>query len=245
MKVLESIGLVLLGAIVVTNWLFARRLRLDLAEARRRGINSGVFDKWHDRHRQPLLFPFLTALGPLLLFVASYFVTSGTSAHRIYLATTAFAITTTAAMIARLAKPSRRGRKVPWAKLLTIVMSCLTLWFHDDRFIKTGPTIQYAGGAVWIMGLLLFARPKLEARLARRKIVLEREALGRLAVTMSALCLLMATLNELVWRTTSTGFWIVFQLWGPLLFFGAFAVASLPLLRRDFPAGECPVRTAE
>jgi intracellular septation protein len=42
----------------------------------------------------------------------------------------------------------------------------------------------------------------------------------------------MAILNEAVWRTTSTDFWIGFKLWGFMPATFLFALAHVPMLMR-------------
>ena len=42
----------------------------------------------------------------------------------------------------------------------------------------------------------------------------------------------MAVVNEAVWRNTTTGFWIGFQLWGFLPATFLFALANVPMLMR-------------
>ena len=42
----------------------------------------------------------------------------------------------------------------------------------------------------------------------------------------------MAVLNEAVWRTTTTDFWIGFKLWGAIPLTFLFAAANVPMLLR-------------
>ena len=42
----------------------------------------------------------------------------------------------------------------------------------------------------------------------------------------------MAVLNEAVWRTTSTDFWVGFKLWGAIPLTFLFAAANVPMLLR-------------
>jgi intracellular septation protein len=42
----------------------------------------------------------------------------------------------------------------------------------------------------------------------------------------------MAVINELVWRNSSTDFWIGFKLWGALPVTLLFALANIPMLMR-------------
>jgi intracellular septation protein len=42
----------------------------------------------------------------------------------------------------------------------------------------------------------------------------------------------MAIVNEAVWRTTSTDFWVGFKLWGALPATFVFAMANIPMLMK-------------
>jgi intracellular septation protein len=42
----------------------------------------------------------------------------------------------------------------------------------------------------------------------------------------------MAVLNEAVWRSTTTDFWVGFKLWGAIPLTLVFAIANVPMLMR-------------
>ena len=50
---------------------------------------------------------------------------------------------------------------------------------------------------------------------------------------MTAFFLLLATLNELVWRTQSTDFWVSFKVFGILPLTIIFALFQLPIITKD------------
>ncbi|MDX1717632.1 MAG: septation protein IspZ, partial [Anderseniella sp.] len=44
--------------------------------------------------------------------------------------------------------------------------------------------------------------------------------------------LFLAVLNEVVWRTQTTDFWVAFKVWGIMPITMIFAMAQLPLMQR-------------
>jgi intracellular septation protein len=115
---------------------------------------------------------------------------------------------------------------------MVVIMGGLTIWLHDENFIKMKPTIYY----LLVAGLLLFGlltdRPLLQRVLGSTYPGLDEHGWAKLTRNWAIFFACMAALNEAVWRNTSTDFWIGFKLWGALPLTFLFAAANIPMLMR-------------
>jgi len=115
--------------------------------------------------------------------------------------------------------------------VIVVVFGGLTLALHDETFIKLKPTIIYALFASVLIGGLIWRKPLL-AIVFDSVFHLTEEGWRKLTIRWSAFFILLAVLNELVWRTQTTDFWVSFKVFGivPLTF--AFALLQYPLLQK-------------
>ena len=179
-------------------------------------------------------------LGPLVLF---FFVNArgktiidsyGLEAwfpQPIFLATGVFMV----AMLISLAVSWVLTRHLAIMPLITgvvvLVMGGLTLWLQDDTFIKVKPTIVNTFfGAVLLIGLA-FGRSLL-AYVFDAAFALDTEGWRKLTFRWGLFFLVLAALNEIVWRTQTTDFWVAFKVWGIMPITMIFAMAQLPLMQR-------------
>lgn len=162
-------------------------------------------------------------IGPLVLFFAI------NAKLGIYAATGVFMV----AVLLALGVAYALTRRVEIMPLVTavvvLIFGGLTLVFHDDLFIKLKPTIIYVlfGGA--LVGGMLFGKPLL-GMLFDSVFNLTEEGWRKLTWRWAIFFFVLAVLNEIVWRTQSTDFWVSFKLFGvvPLTF--VFAALQYPLL---------------
>jgi intracellular septation protein len=164
-------------------------------------------------------------IGPLVLFFAvnaRFGIFAGTA---VFMAAVLAALVVTYALI-------RRWPIMPLVSAaIVLVFGSLTLVLHDDTFIKVKPTIIYAlFGAVLVAGYLL-DKPFL-AIVFDSMFHLNEEGWRKLTLRWAAFFFVMAVLNEAVWRTQSTDFWVNFKLFGfvPLTF--VFAALQYPMMMR-------------
>lgn len=179
--------------------------------------------------------------GPLIVFFAVNFLTPGPTIARIIAATGAFM----AAMVGALALSWWKTRHIPPMLLisgaLVIVFGGLTIWFQDERFIKMKPTFVYAIFAATLGVGLATGRPLLQMLLESAYPGLTHEGWRKLTRNWALFFVLMAVLNEAVWRSTSTDFWVGFKLWGAIPLTLVFAIANVPMLmRHGLQAGDAP-----
>lgn len=127
-------------------------------------------------------------------------------------------------------------RRIPWMPLITAaivgVFGGLTLWLHDDTFIKMKPTIIQAIFAALLLGGLLFGKSLLKPVLGSAW-TLSDAAWKTITVRYGLFFAAMAVLNEIVWRTQSTDFWVTFKVFGLLGLTLVFSLAQTPLILRE------------
>jgi intracellular septation protein len=107
----------------------------------------------------------------------------------------------------------------------------LTLWLHDERFIKMKPTIVEALFSIVLFGGLAFGRPLLKPLMGGAW-SMDDAGWRRLTLRFAVFFAVVAVLNEIVWRTQPTDIWVSFKVFGILVLTLLFAVFQAPLLRR-------------
>ncbi len=164
-------------------------------------------------------------LGPLLLF----FFVNGRAG--LYAATAAFMIAVVIAMGASWALIRHIPVMAIVSAVVVIVFGGLTLFLQDETFIKLKPTIIYVLFGGLLLGGLAFGRSLLAMVLDS---VFELDAQGwrKLTWRWALFFLALAVLNEAVWRTQSTDFWVSFKVFAILPLTFLFAALQFPLMRR-------------
>ena len=107
----------------------------------------------------------------------------------------------------------------------------LTLWLQEELFIKLKPTIVNLLFAAILFAGLLSGRSLLKHLFGE---VFQLREPGWRILTFRWACffVLLALLNEIVWRGFSTEFWAGFKLFGILPITMAFAISQIGLLKR-------------
>jgi intracellular septation protein len=116
--------------------------------------------------------------------------------------------------------------------VLVLVLGSLTLYFHNEAFIKMKPTLVYLLFAVVLGYGLWSGKPLLELLLGQAYPGLSERGWRLLTINWTIFFVFMAVLNEIVWRTTSTTFWASYKLWGAIPLTLVFAIANVPMLMR-------------
>jgi intracellular septation protein len=126
---------------------------------------------------------------------------------------------------------------VPLVPLITAaivaVFGGLTLWLQDETFIKMKPTIVQALFAVVLLGGLALGRPLLKPLLGAVMPPMSERAWRQFTLRYALFFLAMAGLNELVWRTQSTDFWVTFKVFGLPGMTILFILAQIPFVGRE------------
>jgi intracellular septation protein len=164
-------------------------------------------------------------LGPLIVFFAV------NARFGIFAATAVFMATIIAALAVSWALTRHIAIMPVVTAIVVLVFGTLTLVLHDETFIKLKPTIIYTLFGVSLLGGWLLDKPLL-AIVFDAMFHLTEEGWRKLTLRWAAFFLVMAVVNELVWRTQTTDFWVSFKLFGftPLTFL--FVAAQYRLLMR-------------
>jgi intracellular septation protein len=171
-------------------------------------------------------------LGPLLVFFLTNAFAPVPETFRIFYATGAFMAAMIAAMIFSQLRYKHISPLLLFSGAMVVILGGVTLWLHEEWVIKVKPTIYY----LIVAGLLAFG-----LRTGRNllKVVLEAVYPGLsdrgwqlLTRNWIGYFLVMAVINEAVWRTQSTDFWVGFKLWFFLPATFLFAIANVPMLMR-------------
>ncbi len=177
---------------------------------------------------KPQLNPLLKLafdLGPLVLFFFA------NSRYGIFVATGTFMV----AVLAALAASYVLTRHLPIMPVVTavivLVFGGLTLVLHNDLFIKIKPTILYALFGAVLLGGLFFGKSFLGISFDSL-FHLTDEGWRKLTVRWAIFFFVLAVLNEIVWRNTTTDMWVNFKVFGFLPLTFLFGALQYPLLRK-------------
>lgn len=185
-------------------------------------------------------------LGPLALFffanarpklfeplVAPFAPASLTGDNAgLFTATAVLMVAVVVALIASFALT----RRVPIVPLMTAVLvlgfGALTLYLHDATFIKMKPTILYVCFSAALFGGLALNRPVLPI-LFDSAMALTEHGWRVLTLRWAVFFLVLAALNEIVWRTQPTNIWVAFKFPGLFILVFVFTLAQLPFIMRN------------
>ena len=177
------------------------------------------------RPRQNPALKLALEMGPLVLFFFA------NAKFGIFIATGVLMV----GVVAALGASWLMTRHVPIMPLVTAVavlfFGALTFVFQDEIFIKMKPTIvNTIFGSVLLIGLAM-GKPLLPVVLDSMMRLTE---LGWRLLTLrwGLFFFLLAGINEFVWRTQTTDFWVSFKVFGTMPLTIVFALAQIPLIMK-------------
>ncbi|GGH33092.1 putative intracellular septation protein A [Alsobacter metallidurans] len=196
--------------------------------------DSGLLEGPPLRALNPML-KLALEMGPLVVFFLA------NQRAGIFMATGLFM----GAVLISLAASYALTRRLPIMPMVTavvvLVFGGLTLYLQDDHFIKLKPTIVNSLFGVVLLGGLAFGKPLLPVVLDT-VFRLDHEGWRKLTFRWGLFFFALAAINEVVWRTQTTDFWVNFKVFGIMPLTLAFALSQTPLILKheikDEAAGE-------
>ncbi|AGF75151.1 intracellular septation protein A [Bartonella australis AUST/NH1] len=126
-------------------------------------------------------------------------------------------------------------RKIPIMPLISgifvLVFGFLTLWLHNDTFIKMKPTIiNSLFASVLFIGL--FLKKPLLRYVLDFTIKLDDAGWKKLTYRWASFFIFLALLNEVIWRNFSDNFWTSFKVFGVMPITILFILAQIPIIMK-------------
>jgi len=179
-------------------------------------------------------------MGPVILFVLAYnfggsfiekFGIVGILEKPIFLATLVLMIATPIAIAASWFI-TRTLPAMPIVTLIVVsIFGGLTFYFQDDTFIKLKPTIINTLFGAVLLGGLWFGKSFLKTVMGTA-FNMDDEGWTKLTFRWGLFFLLLAVVNEIVWRNFSEGFWVGFKFWGMTGLTFIFIISQMPTIMK-------------
>ena len=167
------------------------------------------------------LFFFANSYGDRLFGVAQD--------RRIFVATGIFMVASLVALALSRVLMGYLPRMAIVNAVVVSVFGGLTIALDDAFFIKVKPTIVNALFGCVLLGGLYFGRSLL-ALVLESVLQLDEAGWRKLTLRWGLFFYVLAVINEVVWRTQTTDFWVSFKAFGIMPLTIVFALAQVPLI---------------
>jgi len=164
-------------------------------------------------------------LGPLAIFFFA------NSRFGIFTATAVFMVAITIALAASWALTRKLAIMPLITGIVVLVFGGLTIYLHNDLFIKLKPTIVNCLFGSILLGGLYFGKSLL-GYVFDSVFKLTDEGWRLLTFRWGVFFFILAVINEIVWRNFSTDFWVSFKLFGFMPITLAFTLFQMPLITK-------------
>ena len=114
---------------------------------------------------------------------------------------------------------------------IILVFGGLSLYFNNDVFFKMKPTIINLLFASILFSGNFINKPLLKLLLGET-LKLKDEGWNILTKRWISFFIFLAILNEIIWRTQSTDFWVNFKVFGMLPLTFIFTLTQLPIIKK-------------
>ena len=156
-------------------------------------------------------------LGPPLLFILVYFrikeetyTIFGTEYGGFIVAAAAFVPLLVASIAVLWFLTGTISRMQVFTVIMVVLFGSLTVWFNDEKFFKMKTTLVYSTLA-GILGIGLLRGKSYLAYVMRDFLPMKKKGYMILTRRLTAIFVAFAVINEIVWRTMSDEFWVVFE----------------------------------
>jgi intracellular septation protein len=168
---------------------------------------------------------FLIEFGPLLAFFI------GNWKGGVFWGTGVFMVAIAIALVVSWILTKKIAKVPLFSAIFVGIFGGLTIWLHDDTFIKVKVTLINVFFGVTLLGGLYFGKVFIKY-VVGEAINLPQEAWRALTLRWGIFFLCVAVLNELIWRNVSTDMWVNFKVFGLLGLTLVFAVANAPFMAK-------------
>jgi len=114
---------------------------------------------------------------------------------------------------------------------IILVFGGLTIYFDNEIFFKMKPTIINILFAAILYGGQIMRRPLLKF-LFSGSLKLQEEGWAQLTKRWIGFFIVLAILNEIIWRTQSTDLWVTFKVFGILPITFIFTMTQFALIKK-------------
>lgn len=176
-----------------------------------------------------VVFFFINARGASLM--ESFPALSGFR-EPIFLATAVFMVAISISLVASRIYLGKLPIMPMVSGVVVLFFGGLTLFLHDDLFIKIKPTIVNMLFATVLLGGLWGFKLSLLSYVFDDAFRLTKEGWRILTLRWGLFFIALAILNEVVWRTQTTDFWVAFKVWGVMPITFIFTMLQVPVMTR-------------
>ncbi len=174
------------------------------------------------------IIKFSADFGPLLLFFIIYF----NNENDLKLAIPPFIVATIISLIVIYILEKKLPVMPLVGGIIITFFGGLTLYFDNKTFFYMKPTIvNLLFACILFFGKFFTEKPLLKI-FFQSALHLENEGWKKLNTRWIVFFVLVALLNEIVWRTQTEAFWVNFKVWGLLPISFLFAASQVPLINK-------------
>lgn len=178
---------------------------------------------------------FLCDYLPLIVFFACYKLAK--TANPLVTATIFLLITAFISLIISYLLTKKIPMMILVSSAVLGLFGGLTIFLNDDLFIKIKPTIiNLVFAAILLYGF--FSKKPLLSYMFGEQIKMSNHAWLTLAMRWAIFFIFLAGLNEIIWRTFSTDFWVQFKVFGMMPISLIFTISQVPFMMREMKKAE-------
>lgn len=186
--------------------------------------------KKSSRKSHDSLIKFLCDYLPLIVFFACYKLAK--TPNPLVTATIYMIATTFIALIIAYILTKKIAMVPLVSGILLGIFGGLTIFLQDDFFIKMKPTIINLLFAL-VLFYGYFAKKPFLSYLIGEQIKMSGKAWLTLSLRWACFFIFLAILNELIWRSFSTDFWVQFKVFGMMPISLIFTISQIPFMIRE------------
>ncbi len=173
---------------------------------------------------------FLCDYLPLIIFFAFFKLSNST--NPLLSATLAMMVTTLLALLTSFFLLKKIPKVALFSAAILGLFGGLTLFFHNELFIKIKPTVvNLALASILIFGFI--KKKPLISYLVGQQIKMDVDAWLKLSLRWGIFFIFLAVLNEVIWRNFSTEFWVKFKVFGMMPISIIFTLSQTPFMIRE------------